>query len=161
MSIFGHFQALETPGADLGFQGSILGPTPGESLHFGLQFGVFFGCFWGLCSRCFLEGLWITFLTILGWFWAQVWGRFRYILDINREPAQNHEKPNFCCYLLYFRHVADPDNDAISEHVHVRLVVFFSRHCLGGRISAIWVIFGVPWGLYWSTLTCWGHVSGL
>ena len=29
MSNFGHFRALGTPGGDLGFQGSILGPNTG------------------------------------------------------------------------------------------------------------------------------------
>ena len=101
MSNFGYFRALETPGGDLGFQGSIL------------------GWFWDTLGICFLgaffEGLWITFLTILGWFWAPFWGPFRYILDTKREPAPNNEKLNLCCDLLYFRHVADPENDAISE----------------------------------------------
>ena len=34
----GNFRALETPGGDLGFQGSILGPFPGESLVSGHPF---------------------------------------------------------------------------------------------------------------------------
>ena len=59
------------------------------------------------------------------WFWAQIWGRFRHISDTKREPAPNNEKLNFCCYLLYFRHVADLEHDATSEHVHVFSVAFF------------------------------------
>ena len=101
------------------------------------------------------------FLTILGWFWAQLWGRFRHILDTKSEPAQNNDKLDFCCYLLYSRYVADPENDAISEHVHVCLVAF-SRHCFGARISANLMIWGVPWGSSGALrLTCWGNCSVL
>ena len=80
-------------------------------------FGIGFrGAFW--------EDVWITSLTIFGWFWAHFWGRFRDSLNTKGEPAQNNEKLIFCCYLLYFRHVADPENDVISEYFHVVWVVF-------------------------------------
>ena len=64
----------------------------------------------------------------------------------------------FCCYLLYFRHVADPENDAISEHVHVRLVVFF-KALFWGLHFCDFDDFGCPLGAllghFW--LTFWGH----
>ena len=34
VSNFGNFRALETPGGDLGFQGSILGPKTGRTCTF-------------------------------------------------------------------------------------------------------------------------------
>ncbi len=39
---FGHFQALETPGGDLGLQGSILGAKRGRKTTFGVPFGSSF-----------------------------------------------------------------------------------------------------------------------
>ena len=48
MSNFGHFPALETPGGDLGFQGSILEHFPGERRVQGHHFGMALGHFWGL-----------------------------------------------------------------------------------------------------------------
>ena len=116
MSNFGNFRALETAGGDLGFQGSILGPNTGRKSIF---WTPFWDGFWILLGSIFevlfLEDLWITFLTILGWFQAPFWDRVRYILDTKSEPPHNHGKLDFCSYLLYFRHVADPENDAISE----------------------------------------------
>ena len=64
-------------------------------------------------------------MTNLGWFQAPFWGRFRHIFDTKSELAQNHEKLDCCCYLLYFRHVPDPENDAISEQMNVFVVVLF------------------------------------
>ena len=96
-----------------------------------------------------MEGLWITFLTILGWFQASCRGRFRHILDTNSEPAQDHEKLDFCCDLLYFRHLPDPENDAISEQFHV--VVFFQGTVLGPAFQRT-LFLGVFWGLYWGTV---------
>ena len=84
VSHFGNFRALGTPGGDLGPQRSILGPKPGESLLLGYNFGTVLGHFWDLFLRYFLEDLWITFLTILGWFQAAFWGNFRHILDKKR-----------------------------------------------------------------------------
>ena len=64
-------------------------------------------------------------MTILGWFQAPFWGRFRRIFDTKDEFAENHEKLDSCCYILYFWHVPDPEHDAISEQFHVFVVVFF------------------------------------
>ena len=93
-------------------------------------------------------------MTILGWFWAQFWGRFRYILDTTSEPAQNHEKLDLYCYLLYFRHVADPENDAISEYFTFCLFVFV-KALFWVNISVIFVIsvcfFGTLLGHCWLT----------
>ena len=52
---------------------------------------------------------------------------------------------------MYFRQVADPENDAISEYFHV-FWLLFSRHCFGAQISAIFVIVDVLWGLHWGTV---------
>ena len=71
-----------------------------------------------------MEDVWITFLTIWGWFQAPFCCRVRHIWDTKSEPAQNHEQLDFCSYLLHFRHVPDPEIDAISEQVHVFVVVF-------------------------------------
>ena len=38
VSNVGHFRTLETPGGDLGFQGSILGPKTGRKSTFGVPF---------------------------------------------------------------------------------------------------------------------------
>ena len=107
------------PGVDFG------APNRAKVYFLGSKLG-WFGDAFGVCFRgAFWEGLWITFLTILGWFQAPCWGRFRHIFDTKSEPAQIHEKLCFCCYLLYFRHVPDPENDAISKQFHVFVVVFF------------------------------------
>ena len=125
VSHFGNFRALETPGGDLSFQGAILEPNTGRKCIFWApNRGVFWMLLGSVFEVRFLEGLWITFLTILGWFWTQFWGRFRFILDTTSEPAQNHEKLDYCCYLLYFRHVADPENDPIPEQFDVLWLLF-------------------------------------
>ena len=101
--------------------------------------------------------------SILGGFWVHFGGRFRDILDTQREPARNNEKLKFGCYLLYFRHVADPANDAISEYVHVCLVVFFFKALFWDPhvddFCDFWCPLGALLGHFW--LTSWGHFSGL
>ena len=67
-------------------------------------------------------------------------------------------KNYFCCYLLHFRHVADPENDAISEHVHVVLVAFFKALFWGPHVSdsCEFVCFGgTLLGHFW--ITFWGY----
>ena len=112
---------LETPGGDLGFQGSILGHKPGRKSSLGAPFWDGFG----MLLASVVE---VLFWKASGPCWSRlfsIWDRVRHMLDTKREPAQNNEKLDFCCYLPYFRHVADPENDAISEHVHVFWVFFF------------------------------------
>ena len=125
MSNFGHFRALETPGGELGFHGSISGSKTGRKSTFWTQFGD--GCWTllGSVSRYFWGRRLDHVFDDFGMVQAPFWGRVRHIVDTKSEPAQNHENNIFCCYLLYFRHVPDPEHDAISEQFHVFVVVFF------------------------------------
>ena len=50
VSNFGHFRALETPGGDLGFQGSISGPTTGRK---STLWAPIWGGFWMLLGSVF------------------------------------------------------------------------------------------------------------
>ena len=43
-------------------------------------------------------------------------------------------------------------NALLFLHNFMFLFVVFSRHCFGTRISAMFVIVGVVWGLYWDTV---------
>ena len=52
---FGHFRALETPGGDLGFQGSILGPNTGRKFTF---WAPHWGGFWVLLGYVFEVLFW-------------------------------------------------------------------------------------------------------
>ena len=51
-SNLGHFRALETPGGDLGPQGSILGPWSPRNTTFWAPVWAEFRLFWGMFLRC-------------------------------------------------------------------------------------------------------------
>ena len=79
MSNFGDFRILGTPGGDLGFQGLILGPTPGESRLFGHHCGTFFGHFWVLLLRYFFGRRLDHVLDDFGMVPGSILGSFRHI----------------------------------------------------------------------------------
>ena len=68
MSTFGDFRALGTPGGDLGFQGSILGPNTGRKSTFCHHCGTVFGHFWVLFLDHVFDNFGMIPRSILGSF---------------------------------------------------------------------------------------------
>ena len=74
MSNFGHFRALETPGGDLGLQGSILGPKSTRTATLGVPFLDGFWILLGYVFEVFfgrpLDHVFDDFWMLLGSFWG-------------------------------------------------------------------------------------------
>ena len=105
----------------------------------------------------FLDHVFDDFGMVLG----SIVGSFSSHFGHKNEPAQNNETRFFAAIYCTSGRSQIPKT-MLFLNVFTFVWLPFSRHCFGAHISAILVIFGVPWRLYWGLLANFlGYFSGL
>ena len=144
---FGHFRALETPGGDLGFQGSILGRKTGRQSSFGAPIWGGFGMLLGSVFEVFF---WKASGSRFWWFWHGSGLNIGVVLaTFWTQKGSLHQIMNNSFFAAIYC------TSGMSQIPKTNNFTFswlcFSRHCFRVHISAIFVNFGVPWRLYQGT----------